>query len=45
MQVAFQIMLALRLLRAVGRRGKLARWFGEHGHPEPAAPPATEATP
>lgn len=23
-------------LRAVGRRGKLARWLGEHGHPEPA---------
>lgn len=22
-------------LRAIGRRGKLARWLGEHGHPEP----------
>ena len=25
-----------RRLRAIGRRGKLARWFGEHGDPEPA---------
>lgn len=23
-----------RRLRAVARRGKLARWFGEHGHPD-----------
>jgi potassium/hydrogen antiporter len=27
-----------RRLRAIGRRGKLARWFGEHGDPEPALP-------
>jgi cell volume regulation protein A len=27
-----------RRLRAVGRRGKLARWFGEHGDPEPTDP-------
>ncbi|MEU0022725.1 potassium/proton antiporter [Streptomyces rochei] len=26
---------AERRLRAVGRRGRLARWFGEHGHPGP----------
>ncbi|MFB7170577.1 potassium/proton antiporter [Streptomyces sp. NPDC056254] len=26
-----------RRLRAVGRRGKLARWLGEHGRSEPAA--------
>ncbi|MET8892888.1 potassium/proton antiporter [Streptomyces albogriseolus] len=26
---------AERRLRAVGRRGKLARWLGEHGRPEP----------
>ena len=25
-----------RRLRAVSRRGRLARWFGEHGHPDPA---------
>jgi potassium/hydrogen antiporter len=25
---------AERQLRAIGRRGKLARWFGEHGDPE-----------
>ncbi|POX44325.1 potassium/proton antiporter [Streptomyces sp. Ru72] len=24
-----------RRLRAIGRRGKLARWLGEHGNPEP----------
>lgn len=24
-----------RRLRAVGRRGKLARWLGEHGRSEP----------
>ena len=30
-----------RRLRAIGRRGKLARWLGEHGAPEPeSAPPA-----
>ncbi|MER7900565.1 potassium/proton antiporter [Streptomyces sp. NPDC096046] len=35
---------AERRLRAVGRRGKLARWFGEHGDQEPpAAAPASEA--
>ncbi|GGO47625.1 K+/H+ antiporter [Streptomyces daqingensis] len=28
---------AERRLRAVGRRGRLARWFGEQGDPEPAA--------
>lgn len=27
---------AERRLRAIGRRGRLARWFGEHGHPGPA---------
>ncbi|WP_432073446.1 potassium/proton antiporter [Streptomyces wuyuanensis] len=26
---------AERRLRAIGRRGKLARWHGEHGNPEP----------
>jgi cell volume regulation protein A len=26
---------AERRLRAVGRHGKLARWLGEHGGPEP----------
>ncbi|MFI6012675.1 potassium/proton antiporter [Streptomyces sp. NPDC051243] len=33
-----------RRLRAVGRRGKLARWLGEHGapEPEPAASARTE---
>ncbi len=33
-----------RRLRAVGRRGKLARWLGEHGapEPEPAAPAPTD---
>jgi cell volume regulation protein A len=25
-----------RRLRAVSRRGKLARWFGEHGDADPA---------
>ncbi|MFD5164117.1 potassium/proton antiporter [Streptomyces hawaiiensis] len=30
-----------RRLRAIGRRGKLARWLGEHGAPEPE--PATAA--
>lgn len=29
---------AERRLRAVGRRGRLARWFGEHGHPGPTGP-------
>ncbi|OEU95978.1 potassium/proton antiporter [Streptomyces oceani] len=29
---------AERQLRAVGRRGKLARWFGEHGDPESPRP-------
>ncbi|MDK1347707.1 potassium/proton antiporter [Streptomyces sp. 378] len=29
---------AERRLRAIGRRGKLARWLGEHGHPGPAGP-------
>jgi cell volume regulation protein A len=24
-----------RRLRAVSRRGRLARWFGEHGDPDP----------
>ncbi|WP_159770869.1 potassium/proton antiporter [Streptomyces sp. HM190] len=32
---------AERRLRAVGRRGKLARWLGEHGSPDPE--PATLA--
>ncbi|MZE81097.1 potassium/proton antiporter [Streptomyces xinghaiensis] len=32
---------AERRLRAIGRRGRLARWFGEHGAPEPG--PATPA--
>ena len=27
---------AERRLRAIGRRGKLARWLGEHGHPSAA---------
>jgi cell volume regulation protein A len=27
-----------RRLRAIGRRGKLARWFGEHGDTDPATP-------
>ncbi|WP_433544232.1 potassium/proton antiporter (plasmid) [Streptomyces sp. CA-294286] len=31
---------AERRLRAVGRRGKLARWFGETGGPLPHRPPA-----
>ncbi|WDV52629.1 potassium/proton antiporter [Streptomyces coeruleorubidus] len=33
-----------RRLRAIGRRGKLARWLGEHGAPEaePATPARTE---
>ncbi|MGW0762925.1 potassium/proton antiporter [Streptomyces sp. NPDC002814] len=31
---------AERRLRAIGRRGRLARWFGEHGHPEPPGPGA-----
>ncbi|MEH0542334.1 potassium/proton antiporter [Streptomyces sp. B21-105] len=33
-----------RRLRAIGRRGKLARWLGEHGAPEPetATPAGTE---
>jgi cell volume regulation protein A len=30
---------AERRLRAIGRRGKLARWLGEHGGPEPAERP------
>lgn len=29
--------MAERRLRAVGRRGKLASWFGEYGDPEPPA--------
>ncbi|MFF6877423.1 MULTISPECIES: potassium/proton antiporter [unclassified Streptomyces] len=29
---------AERRLRAVGRRGKLARWLGEHGHPGSTGP-------
>ncbi|MGI5414034.1 potassium/proton antiporter [Streptomyces chartreusis] len=35
---------AERRLRAISRRGKLARWLGEHGAPgpEPAAPARTE---
>jgi cell volume regulation protein A len=35
---------AERRLRAIGRRGKLARWLGEHGapEPEPATPTRTE---
>ncbi|MFD8050414.1 potassium/proton antiporter [Streptomyces chartreusis] len=30
---------AERRLRAIGRRGKLARWLGEHGAPEPERAP------
>lgn len=35
---------AAERLRAVGRRGKLARWLGDHGAPEsePAMPARTE---
>ncbi|MEU4970075.1 potassium/proton antiporter [Streptomyces smyrnaeus] len=29
---------AERRLRAIGRRGRLARWLGEHGHPGPTKP-------
>ncbi|MGC9497570.1 potassium/proton antiporter [Streptomyces sp. WG7] len=32
---------AERRLRAIGRRGKLARWLGEHGAPEPEKEPGT----
>lgn len=35
---------AERQLRAIGRRGKLARWFGERGDPEPPAPGTTGET-
>jgi cell volume regulation protein A len=34
-----------RRLRAIGRRGKLARWFGEHGDPETAGPDRTGRSP
>lgn len=27
-----------RRLRAVGRRGRLAHWLGEHGDPDPDGP-------
>ncbi len=32
-----------RRLRAIGRRGRLARWLGEHGAPEPEPRPGTSA--
>ncbi|MET8299095.1 TrkA C-terminal domain-containing protein, partial [Streptomyces sp. NPDC005180] len=36
---------AERRLRAIDRRGKLARWHGEHGNPEPTDDSATPAPP
>ncbi|MCK1818989.1 potassium/proton antiporter [Streptomyces sp. XM83C] len=36
---------AERRLRAIGRRGRLARWLGEHGSPEPEPEPHPDAQP